>query len=192
MKRLFSFQSPLVMRPDARQPRYLLCCAVLYTVLAVLKTVQMLSDGIHLWLPSLITAALLLWLSFAVMRDGKKDVTAAIPPVVFIGAWQIVEKALMPVTNLPTKSSALMGDLFWLLAEGAFWVVFVLCFIRAICGKYKILLPMALLFFGFFYAFIKYDLRAFADILMRIFLLLCLWFPLDAVTFTSLYKKEEE
>ncbi|MBQ8578523.1 MAG: hypothetical protein IJ449_11255, partial [Clostridia bacterium] len=86
---------------------------------------------------------------------------------------------------------SIKGVLF-LLLESAFWVAFVLCTVRAICGQYKLIVPMLMLFFAFFYTFIKYDLRDFVSIASQVCLLLILWFPIDAVVFTSLYVKDDE
>jgi hypothetical protein len=51
---------------------------------------------------------------------------------------------------------------------------------------------MLFLFFGFFYAFIRYDLRAeLSSLSAQVVLLLILWFILDAATFTSLPEEEK-
>ncbi len=183
------FTSPLVVRPKAKQIAYclfagiVLACLQIYTIAVQLRAGHMLA---------VLSAALLLiacvphvWI---VVRHIRHDVTAMIPTVTIIAAAQIVRNFLYLIR---LESIGFAAILMFVL-EIAFWFAFIPCTVRAICGKYKLLVPLVFLFFAFFYAFIKYELRDFTDLASQICLLLILWFPIDAIAFTSLYPGTEK
>ena len=72
-----------------------------------------------------------------------------------------------------------------LIIEILFWAAFCLCTYFALMGKAKLMLPLAMLLFAFFYVFVEFELRNFLEIARLILFLLLLWFPIDAVSFTS-------
>ena len=184
------FTSPLVIRPKAKQLNYLVLAAVLYLALSIWNIVQALSAADILAacvaLPMIFVTV---WHVYRIRRYAERDVTAMLPSVIVIGGVQILIRLLRFVLTLPAQT---LLSVLALLAECVFWAAVVYCVIRAVCGQYKLLVPLALLFFGFFYVFIKHDLRQFDDIAAQVCLLLMIWFPVDAVAFTSLYGSSDQ
>ena len=190
MKLFSELTSPLVIRPNAKQLTYLLIFGALLVILQGYAAYSALFGGAYLsFVCAVLLIAAVVYHVVTVRRRARQDVTAILPPVALIGAVQILTKLLGFLSSLSDVS--IKGVLF-LLLESAFWVAFVLCTVRAICGQYKLIVPMLMLFFAFFYTFIKYDLRDFVSIASQVCLLLILWFPIDAVVFTSLYVKDDE
>ena len=72
-----------------------------------------------------------------------------------------------------------------LIIEILFWAAFCLSAYFALMGKAKLMLPLAMLLFAFFYIFVEVNLRSFLEIARLILFLLLLWMPIDAVCFTS-------
>jgi len=184
------FTSPLVIRPKAKQLNYLVLAAVLYLALSIWNIVQALSAAdILAACAALPMIFVTVWHVYRIRRYAERDVTAMLPSVIVIGGVQILIRLLRFVLTLPAQT---LLSVLALLAECVFWAAVVYCVIRAVCGQYKLLVPLALLFFGFFYVFIKHDLRQFDDIAAQVCLLLMIWFPVDAVAFTSLYGSSDQ
>ncbi len=178
------FTSPLVVRPKAKQIAYCLVAGVLLAALQLWLAVSALGKTDLL---SALSALLLLGAAvyhvWIVVHDIRRDVTAMIPSIAVLAGAQMLRNVLLFIGQ---GSLSFKGS-FLLLMEIAFWCAFVVCAKRAVCGKYKLLVPLVFLFFAFFYTFIKFELRDIAALASQIGLLLILWFPIDAIAFTSLY-----
>lgn len=178
------FTSPLVIRPKAKQIGY---CTVIGILLAVLQVYRIVTAAVAAqWLllvSSLLLLAACVYHITVVIKDIRADVTAMIPPIVLLSGVELLRNLLFFLD----RGEIGLVPIFMLLLEIAFWCAFVPCTVRAVCGKYKLLVPLVFLFFAFFYVFMKFELRDFADIATQIGLLLILWFPIDAIAFTSLY-----
>lgn len=174
--------SPLVVYPKAKQKRYAAVALLLYAALSVWQvTLFLRADAFGKVFTTLALLCCAIWLVGAFIKDATRDITCVIYPTLAIAVLQIVQ------TLLSADRIALFPEIF----EIVLWGAFAFFFVRGICGKCKIIIPMLFLFFGFFYAFIAYDLRAELPALSTtVVLFLILWFVLDAATFTSLPKEE--
>ena len=190
MKGFPNFKSPLVIRPKPRQFVYLLLTLIGYLALQGWRCVQsvMLPD-----IPSLLCSLLLMATAVfhvhRVRRYAQADVTEMLPTIIMLAAVIILTKIIGFFASLSSFSVSL---LLYLIVEVIFWCAVVVCSVRAVCGRYKLLVPLLLLFFGFFWAFIRFELRELDEILVILCHLLFIWFPVDAIVFTSLYVPEKK
>ena len=185
------FHSPLVMRKDAKQKIYTLIVLVpclLFEAYAAVRAFSPFSFAVTA--EALVMAVLAVFHGYRVFVRMPRDVTALLPSVLLISAARIVFKIPAYVSGLSDGFS--LSGLFLFLGEICFWIAFAHCTVRAVCGKYKLIVPMILLFFGFFYTFIKYDLHAVCQIGAQICLFLMLWFPIDASAFTTYLERKKE
>ncbi|MBO5649529.1 MAG: hypothetical protein J6S76_06405 [Clostridia bacterium] len=179
------FHSALVVRPKPKQFSHMTIVLVLYLATQIYRTVSAIRQANVT--DAVLAAAMIapsVWYTVHIRRYAEANVTEMIPPIAILGAARILCKIVAFFAMLPAFS---VSALLILLAECVFWVTVVVCATRAICGTYKLIVPLTVLFFGFFWPFITLDLRRFGDILAVVLELLLVWFPLDAVTFTSLY-----
>ena len=190
MKGFPVFTSPLVIRPKAKQLIYLLLIGIAYILL---QGYTAFHAAVSFDWITLIASVLMIFCAayhiIAIRRGAEKDVTVIIPPVIVISAAQILIKLMHFFTSL---SDFGWKSLIILLAECTFWAAAVFCIAKAVCGRYKLIVPLILLLFGFFYAFIRYELRDIVNLVSQLCLLLMLWFPVDAVVFTSLYVPDKD
>ena len=190
MKGFPKFRSPLVIRPKPKQFVYLLLTLIGYLVLQGFRVFRAVTS---LDVLSFITSALLMavavWHVYRVRRYAQKDVTEMLPSIMILGGTLILTKLIGFLCSLSAFSIA---SLIYLLIECAFWCAVTVCSVRAVCGRYKLLVPLLLLFFGFFWAFIRFELRQLDEILVILCHLLFVWFPVDSIVFTSLYVPEDK
>lgn len=190
MKGFPKFKSPLVVRPKPKQFVYLLLVLIAYLALQGWRTVRavMTFDPAAVICNALLIAAAVFHV-YRVRRYAEADVTEMIPTVIIFCAAVMLTKL---IGFLCALSSFTVTSLVYLLVECAFWCAVIVCSVRAICGRYKLLVPLLLLFFGFFWAFIRFELRQLDEILVILCHLLFIWFPVDAIVFTSLYVPEDK
>lgn len=190
MKGFPHFKSPLVVRPRPKQFVYLLFVLIAYTALQGWRIVRaILSFDIIAAVSSSLLIAAAVFHVYRVRRYAERDVTEMIPTMIILAGSVMLTKLL---TFLGSLSSFSVSSLLCLLVECIFWCAVVVCAVRAVCGKYKLLVPLLLLFFGFFWPFIRFELRQLDVILVVVCHLLFVWFPVDAIVFTSLYVPEEK
>ena len=190
MKGFPRFKSPLVIRPKPKQFLYLLLTLIAYLALQswrVFRSVQ--TNDILSAVLALPMIGVAVWHVYRVRRYAQADVTEMIPTIVILGGTQIACKVIAFLASL---SSFSVSALLYLTVECVFWAAVVVCSVRAVCGKYKLLVPLLLLFFGFFWPFIRYELRQLDQILVILCHFLFVWFPVDAIVFTSLYVPEKK
>ena len=190
MKGFPKFQSALVIRPKPKQFTYLLLTLIAYLGLQGWHTVQaILAFDILNALLCVLMIAVAVWHVCRVLRYVREDVTEMLPTIIILGGAQILCKI---ITFLCSLSAFSISGLLYLIVECVFWAAVILCSIRAVCGRYKLLVPLLLLFFGFFWPFIRYELRQLDQILVILCHCLFVWFPVDAIVFTSLYVPEDK
>lgn len=182
---MFHFSSPLIVYPKAKQKRYAAIFLIPFLALSLWRAFSAYeARALGAVCSSLALLVCVIWLVCSFIKDSTRDITVVLLPSIVICALQIIDK-LFPIMF----SKEEIGILF--IMEIAFWITFAFFFVKGILGKCKIIIPMLFLFFGFFYAFIVYDLRAeLPTIGTQITLFLLLWFVLDAATFTSLPEEE--
>lgn len=190
MKGFPKFKSPLVVRPKSKQFTYLLLVLIGYLALQGWRTVQAV---IALELLSAVCNVLLIAAAvlhvYRVRRYAEGDVTEMLPTIIILCGTVMLTKVLGFLASLSVFS---LSSLLYLIVECVFWCAVIFCSIRAVCGRYKLLVPLLLLFFGFFWPFIRFELRQLDVILTVICHLLFVWFPIDAIVFTSLYVPEDK
>lgn len=190
MKGFPRFKSPLVIRPKPKQFLYLLLTLIGYLALQGWRCVQSVAA---LDITSLLCSMLLMVITvfhvYRVRRFAQTDVTEMLPTIIMLGGVIMLTKVIGFLSSLSSFSISL---LLYLIVECAFWCAVIVCAIRAVCGRYKLLVPLLLLFFGFFWAFIRFELRQLDEILVVLCHLLFVWFPVDAIVFTSLYVPESK
>ncbi len=183
---MLKLTSPLIVYPKAKQKVRAVIFLVPYTALSLWRVALACEakSAAEISIPLLLLACAV-WLVCAFVSASTRNITVVLMPTLAISLIEIISK-LLPVIIYGEKSNILMSFL-----EICFWIAFAICFTKGIMGKCKIIIPMLCLFFGFFYAFIGYDLRAELPTWSgQINLFLILWFVLDAATFTSLPKDE--
>ena len=190
MKGFPHFKSPLVIRPKPKQFLYLTLTVIAYLALQGWRCVQaaLSFDLISVICTVLLMASAVLHL-YRVRRYAQADVTEMLPTIIILGGVIMFSKVISFVGAL---SSFSIAALLYLIVECAFWCAVIICAVRAVCGRYKLLVPLLLLFFGFFWAFIRFELRQLDEILVILCHLLFVWFPVDAIVFTSLYVPEDK
>lgn len=190
MKGFPQFKSALVIRPKPKQFTYLLLTLIVYLALQGWHTVQaVVALDILSAVICILMIAAAIWHVVRVRRYAQTDVTEMLPSIIVLGGVQILCKV---ITFLCSLSAFSVSALLYLLVECAFWAAVVVCSVRAVCGRYKLLVPLLLLFFGFFWPFIRYELRQLDQILVILCHFLFVWFPVDAIVFTSLYVPEKK
>lgn len=200
MIRLPKFSSPMVIRPKAKQRIYMLLALPLFLIMQVWVFALSFDD---LYIPGILSSpvlvVLMLWHTYQFLLKAEGDVTAFLPSAIAVSAAQIVLRIfsfvydhLFLLTEEGLRLPLKVSDVLLLGAECLYWIFLAYAIIKAVCGQYKLVVPLLALFFGFFYTFIEYDLRSFAHIAAEVCLLLLLWFPIDAVAFTSLYTQEKD
>lgn len=190
MKGFPKFKSPLVVRPKPKQFVYLLLTLIGYLALQGWRVFR----AVTAWdLLTVVTSVLLMavavWHVYRVRRYAEADVTEMLPSIIVLGGVLMLTKLAGFLVSL---SAFTLSSLVYLLVECAFWCAVIVCSVRAVCGRYKLLVPLLLLFFGFFWAFIRFELRQLDEILVILCHLLFVWFPVDAIVFTSLYVPEDK
>ncbi len=190
MKGFPKFKSPLVIRPKPKQFVYLLLTLIAYLALQGWRVFRAVTS---LDVLTIVTSVLLMlvavWHVYRVRRYAQNDVTEMLPSIIVLGGALILTKLIGFLCSLSAFS---VSSLLYLLVECAFWCAVIVCSVRAVCGRYKLLVPLLLLFFGFFWAFIRFELRQLDEILVILCHLLFVWFPVDAIVFTSLYVPEDK
>lgn len=190
MKGFPRFRSALVVRPKPKQFVYLLLTLIGYLAL---QSFRIFRAAAAPDLPSVLISAVLMvtavWHVYRVRRYAEADVTEMLPSIIVLGGVLILTKI---VSFLCSLSAFSVTALLYLLVECAFWCAVIVCSIRAVCGRYKLLVPLLLLFFGFPWAFIRFELRQLDEIIVILCHLLFVWFPVDAIVFTSLYVPEDK
>jgi len=190
MKGFPRFKSPLVIRPNPKQFLYLLLILIGYVALQGWRTVQaILNLDLLTVICTLPLMALSVWHVIRVRRRAQADVTEMLPTIIILGGVIMLTKIVGFLGSLSSFSVTL---LIYLIVECVFWCAVIVCAVRAVCGRYKLLVPLLLLFFGFFWPFIRFELRELDRILEVICHLLFVWFPVDAIVFTSLYVPEDK
>ena len=190
MKGFPNFKSALVIRPKPKQFTYLVLTLIAYLGLQGWHTVQaVMSLDILSVILNLLMIAVAVFHVYRVLRYAQADVTEMLPTVIILGGVQILCKIIAFLISLSAFS---VSGLLYLLVECAFWAAVIVCSVRAVCGRYKLLVPLLLLFFGFFWPFIRYELRQLDQILVILCHFLFVWFPVDAIVFTSLYVPEDK
>ena len=190
MKGFPKYASPLVIRPKPKQFVYLLLTLIGYLALQGWRVFRAVTAAdILTVVTAVLLSAVAVWHVYRVRRYAQNDVTEMIPSMIVLGGVLMLTKVVGFLTSLSAFS---VSALVVLLVECAFWCAVLFCAVRAVCGRYKLLVPLLLLFFGFFWAFIRYELRQLDEILVIVCHLLFVWFPLDAIVFTSLYVPEEK
>ena len=185
------FRSPLVMRDHAKQPLYTAVTLIpflFFEGFAVYKA--LLPFSVFPIFEALVMSVLAVWHVTLVRTKALHDVTAFLPSLLALCAARILFK--IPAYLLGLAEGFTFRGLVLLFCEIVFWAAFGYCTVRAVCGKYKLIVPMLFLFFGFFYTFIKYDLHAFGSIGAQICLFLLLWFPIDGIGFTTYLERKKE
>lgn len=185
MKLFPTFTSPLVIRPKSKQLIYMVISGIVFVILQLYCAVHALINGeiLSCFLSVCIIAAVVYHV-ITVKGRAEQDVTVMLKPVMIISAVQIVSKLLDFFVH---RSDIRVSTVLLLLCECIFWYSLAFCTVRTVCGTYKLIIPMCLLAAAFFYTFIKYDIRDVVSIVSQLMLLLLIWFPLDAIEFTSLY-----
>ena len=190
MKGFPNFKSALVIRPKPKQFTYLVLTLIAYLGLQGWHTVQaVMSLDILSAVLDLLMIAVAVFHVYRVLRYAQADVTEMLPTVIILSGVQILCKIIAFLISLSAFS---VSGLLYLLVECAFWAAVIVCSVRAVCGRYKLLVPLLLLFFGFFWPFIRYELRQLDQILVILCHFLFVWFPVDAIVFTSLYVPEDK
>ncbi len=190
MKGFPKFKSPLVVRPKPKQFLYLLLVLIAYIALQGWRTYQaVMSFDIIAAVSSILLVTAAVFHVYRVRRYAEGDVTEMIPTIIILAGTVMLTKL---IGFLCALSSFTVTSLVYLLVECGFWVAVIVCSVRAVCGRYKLLVPLLLLFFGFFWAFIRFELRQLDEILVILCHLLFVWFPVDAIVFTSLYVPEDK
>lgn len=190
MKGFPKFKSPLVIRPNPKQFIYLLLTLIGYLALQGWRVFRAVTSFDFLTVvTSVLLMAVAVWHVYRVRRYAEADVTAMLPSIIVLGGVLMLTKLAGFLASL---SAFTLSSLGYLLVECAFWCAVIVCSVRAVCGRYKLLVPLLLLFFGFFWAFIRFELRQLDEILVILCHLLFVWFPVDAIVFTSLYVPEDK
>ena len=189
--KLPEFRSPLVMRKDAKQRYYTLIALAVFLFFEGMTAVQALNPfAFFPLLEAIVTSLLAVWHGYLVFIRMPQNVTAFLPSVLCLCGARILFK--IPAYIMGLFDGFSLSGLLLFLGEICFWAAFAPCTVRAVCGKYKLIVPMIFLFFGFFYTFIKYDLHAFSSIGAQICLILLLWFPVDSIAFTTYLERKKE
>ena len=190
MKGFPHFKSALVIRPKPRQFLYLSLTVIAYLALQGYRIFRAVGNAdILAILTSVLLCAAAVFHLYRVRRYAAADVTEMLPTIILLAGVIMAAKVLGFVTSLSAFS---ISALVYLMVECAFWCAVTVCAVRAVCGRYKLLVPLLLLFFGFFWAFIRFELRQLDEILVILCHLLFVWFPVDAIVFTSLYVPEDK
>jgi len=190
MKGFPKFKSPLVIRPNPKQFVYLLLTLIGYLALQGWRVFRAVTAFDFLTVViSVLLMAVAVWHVYRVRRYAEADVTEMLPSIIVLGGVLMLTKLAWFLVSL---SAFTLSSLVYLLVECAFWCAVIVCSVRAVCGRYKLLVPLLLLFFGFFWAFIRFELRQLDEILVILCHLLFVWFPVDAIVFTSLYVPEDK
>ena len=190
MKGFPKFKSPLVIRPKPKQFVYLLLTLIGYLALQGWRVFRAVTSfDVLTVVTSVLLMAVAVWHVYRVRRYAEADVTEMLPSIIVLGGTIMLTKLIGFLCSLSAFS---VPSLLYLLVECAFWCAVIVCSVRAVCGRYKLLVPLLLLFFGFFWAFIRFELRQLDEILVILCHLLFVWFPVDAIVFTSLYVPEDK
>ncbi|MBQ3065163.1 MAG: hypothetical protein IJC98_02900 [Clostridia bacterium] len=182
------FSSPLLIRPKSKQLRHMVFVYVLLAAMQAYIIITAISkaDAFAI-ISSILTLSAATYHTVTIYKNAAKDVTSLIYPVILTGIVRVlllVTGFLLQIPNVGLSAVAA------LLAESLFWAALVFCVIRAVCGHYKLLVPLALIFVALFYVCIKYNFQQFSETFTHICTLLLIWFPVDAVVFTSLYDEK--
>ena len=190
MKGFPHFKSPLVIRPKPKQFLYLSLTLIGYLALQGWRIFRGVGNAdILAILTSVLLCAAAVFHVIRVRRYAQADVTEMLPTIILLAGVIMLTKIVGFVASLSAFS---VSALLYLIVECVFWCAVIICSVRAVCGRYKLLVPLLLLFFGFFWAFIRFELRQLDEILVILCHLLFVWFPVDAIVFTSLYVPEDK
>ncbi len=99
----------------------------------------------------------------------------------------VLIRLLMKLIGIPSRFEDGTGSplTVFLVIEFLFWIGFCVCTYFALMGRAKLILPLVMLLFAFFYIFVEVEFRNFLEIARLILFLLLLWLPIDAVSFSS-------
>lgn len=194
MKHIFSFTSPMVIRPGARQLKETVLFSIFYLILqgytVVTSCIPLGTFQPFPFFYSLGMFFLTIWYLYCVKKKAEKNCTAFLMPMLLICSFQVLYKLILLVFSIFQHEKSFSTTLIHTVIESAFWLFLAFFIARAVCGRSKILIPMLFLFFGFFYLFTQVTIRDIYRLASCLFLFLILWLPLDAIVFTSLSDRD--
>ena len=185
--RLFRLpKSPMSVLPGAKQIKTI--WFVLAGFLVVSGVICVLAGREGRWLilaECVLSAAAAVFHVRTFCRKAVGSVMSFFPTTCLLVAVRVLFKLIGIPSQLRLWFGSEIGFAISLAIPILFWAGFCLCTYFALMGKAKLMLPLAMLLFAFFYIFVEVNLRSFLEIARLILFLLLLWMPIDAVCFTS-------